>query len=247
MISCTNEQHRKAYGWQRDGGMAEYIIADEKDLVLLPDNLTYTDGAQIACGFGTVYEGLEKIGICGNDAVLVVGLGPVGLATLMLAKAMGAQKLIAFDVVKERVDLALEKGLATHAFVSDDTALQKIMELTNGAGCERTVDCSGHTSGRQLAIRGTRKWGKCVFLGEGGTVEFNPSPDIIHEQITIYGSWVTSIWKMEELVERISRWGIHPEDLVTHRFTLDEASLAYQLMDEGKCGKVAVVFDEEIR
>lgn len=247
MISCTNEQHRKAYGWQRDGGMAEYIIADEKDLVLLPDNLTYTDGAQIACGFGTVYEGLEKIGICGNDAVLVVGLGPVGLATLMLAKAMGAQKLIAFDVVKERVDLALEKGLATHAFVSDDTALQKIMELTNGAGCERTVDCSGHTSGRQLAIRGTRKWGKCVFLGEGGTVEFNPSPDIIHEQITIYGSWVTSIWKMEELVERISRWGIHPEDLVTHRFTLDQASSAYQLMDEGKCGKVAVVFDEEIR
>jgi threonine dehydrogenase-like Zn-dependent dehydrogenase len=246
MISCTNE-YRAAYGWQRDGGMAPYILADEKDLVALPDNLTYTDGAQIACGFGTVYEGLEKIGICGNDAVLVVGLGPVGLATLMLAKAMGAEKLIAFDVMKERVDLAIEKELATHAFVSDDTALDKVMELTNGMGCERTVDASGHTQGRQLAIRGTRKWGKCVFLGEGGTVEFNPSPDIIHDQITIYGSWVTSIWKMEELVERISRWRIHPEDLVTHRFTLDQADEAYRLMNEGKCGKVAVVFDEEIK
>jgi threonine dehydrogenase-like Zn-dependent dehydrogenase len=246
MISCTSE-HRKAYGWQRDGGMAPYMIADEKDLVLLPDSLTYTDGAQVACGFGTVYEGLEKIGISGNDAVLVVGLGPVGLATLMLAKAMGAQNLIAFDVVKERVELAKEKGLITHAYVSDDTALDKIKELTNGHGCERTIDASGHTLGRQLAIRGTRKWGKCVFLGEGGTVEFNPSPDIIHEQITIYGSWVTSIWKMEELVERIDRWGIHPEDLVTHRFSLDKAGEAYQLMDGGKCGKVAVVFDEEIK
>jgi D-arabinose 1-dehydrogenase-like Zn-dependent alcohol dehydrogenase len=89
MISCTSPL-RAAYGWQRDGGMASYLLADEKDLVALPDSLSFTDGAQVACGFGTVYEALEKIGVCGNDAVLVVGLGPVGLATLMLAKAMGA-------------------------------------------------------------------------------------------------------------------------------------------------------------
>jgi threonine dehydrogenase-like Zn-dependent dehydrogenase len=246
MISCTSE-FRAAYGWQRDGGMAEYILADEKDLVMLPEELTYTDGAQIACGFGTVYEGLEKIGICGNDSVLVVGLGPVGLATLMLAKAMGAQQLIGVDTIEDRCKIALDKDLADHVFLSDEYSLDKVLKLTGGMGCERTVDTSGHTLGRQLAIRSTRKWGKCVFLGEGGTVEFNPSPDIIHDQVTIYGSWVTSIWKMEELVERIVRWGIHPEDLVTHRFTLDEAIKAYKLMDEGKCGKVAVVFDEEIR
>jgi threonine dehydrogenase-like Zn-dependent dehydrogenase len=52
---------------------------------------------------------------------------------------------------------------------------------------------------------------------------------------------------MEELVERIVRWGIHPEILITHRFTLDQVSEAYTLMASGKCGKVAVVFDEEVR
>jgi threonine dehydrogenase-like Zn-dependent dehydrogenase len=246
MISCTSE-HRAAYGWQRDGGMAPYIVADEKDLVLLPDALTYTDGAQIACGFGTVYEGLDRIGVCGNDAVLVVGLGPVGLASLMLAKAMGARTLIGVDVVEERCQIAVEKGLADHVFTSGPDTLEKVRDITGGHGCERTVDTSGNTHGRQVAIRCTRKWGRCVFIGEGGTVEFNPSPDIIHDQITVYGSWVTSIWKMEELVERIVRWGIHPEDLVTHRFTLEEVSKAYALMDEGKCGKVAVVFDEEVK
>ncbi len=246
MISCTSPL-RAAYGWQRDGGMAPYILADEKDCVPLPDALTYTDGAQVACGFGTVYEGLEKIGISGNDAVLVVGLGPVGLAALMLAKAMGAEKLIGVDITAERCQIALDKKLADHAFVSGEDTLEKILALTNGAGVERAMDCSGNTHGRQLAIRATRKWGKIAFVGEGGTVEFNPSPDIIHDQKTIYGSWVTSIWKMEELTERLVRWGIHPEDLVTHRFTLDEVSEAYRLMNEGKCGKVAVVFDEEIR
>ncbi len=247
MISCTSES-RAAYGWQRDGGMSEYMIAEEKDLVLLPDELTYTDGAQVACGFGTVYEGLEKIGISGNDAVLVTGLGPVGLAALMLAKSMGAQRLIGVDTVKERCDIAKNLGLADEVYVSGPDTLEKVLaETTNGKGFEKTVDCSGHTLGRQLCIRATRQWGKMVMIGEGGTVEFNPSPDIIHDQKTIYGSWVTSIWKMEELVERIVRWGIHPEDLVTHRFTLDQASEAYALMAEGKCGKVAVVFDEEIK
>lgn len=52
---------------------------------------------------------------------------------------------------------------------------------------------------------------------------------------------------MEELVERLVRWGIHPEDLVTHRFPLEKASEAFSLMAEGKCGKVAVVFDEEMK
>jgi threonine dehydrogenase-like Zn-dependent dehydrogenase len=246
MISCTSE-YRAAYGWQRDGGMAPYILADEKDLVLLPDSLSYTDGAQIACGFGTVYEGLDRVGISGNDAVLVAGLGPVGLATLMLAKAMGAQKLIGVDVVQERCDLAMQMGLADVVFLSGSDTLDKIRELTGGNGVEKAIDCSGNTHARQLCIRATRKWGSIVFVGEGGTVEFNPSPDIIHDQKTIYGSWVTSIWKMEELVERIVRWGLHPEQLVTHRFTLEEVDKAYELMAEGKCGKVAVVFDEEIR
>lgn len=246
MISCTSP-YRAAYGWQRDGGMAEYMLAEEKDLVLLPDSLSYSDGAQIACGFGTVYEGLEKIGICGNDAVLVVGLGPVGLAAAMLAKAMGASKVIGVDTVQERMDIALEKGLCDHVFLSDGDALQKILDLTGGYGVERSVDCSGNTYGRQLSIRAARKWGKIVFIGEGGTCEFNPSPDIIHDQKTIYGSWVTNIWRMEELVERIERWGIHPADLITNRFSLEDAAEGFALMNEGKCGKVAIVFDEEIK
>ena len=95
--------------------MAPYILADEKDLIALPDELTYKDGAQVACGFGTVYEAIEKIGICGNDAVLVTGLGPVGLAALMVAKAMGANMLIGVEVNDYRIELAIKLGLADYS------------------------------------------------------------------------------------------------------------------------------------
>ncbi len=246
MISCTSEKYRRAYGWQRDGGMAEYLLAEEKDLVLLPNELSYSDGAQAACGFGTVYEGLEKIGICGNDTVLVTGLGPVGLATAMLAKAMGADKIIGIEVLDERIIIANELGLFDAVLKAGPDNVQQVRDLTGGMGAEKTVDCSANDKARLTCIKAARKWGKIVFLGEGGTCSFQPSPDIIHDQKTVYGSWVTNIWRMEELVERIVRWGIRPEKLITHRFPLDRVSEAYALMASGKCGKVAVVFDEEL-
>lgn len=140
MISCTSDEYRKAYGWQRDGGMAEYILAEEKDLVFLPDELTYTDGAQVACGFGTVYEGLEKIGISGNDRVLVTGLGPVGLAALMLSKAMGASMTIGIDVIPERLEIAKKLGLVDHVMLAGPDNVEQIRSLTDGQGCEKTYE-----------------------------------------------------------------------------------------------------------
>ena len=246
MISCTSERYRRAYGWQRDGGMADYLLAEEKDLIHLPGELTYADGAQVACGFGTAYEGLQKVGVNGNDAVLITGLGPVGLATGALCRKLGARKIIGIDVTPERIALARSLGVCDEALPAGPDNVAEVRGLTGGSGVERAVDCSANEAARATAIRATRKWGRIVFLGEGGKVEFNPSPDIIHDQKTIFGSWVTSIWLMEELVERLVDWNLHPADLVTHRFSLEDAGEAYSLMAGGRCGKVAVCFDEEL-
>lgn len=240
MISCTDQQYRRAYGWQRDGGMAQYMLAEEKDLIALHETLTYIDGAQVACGFGTVYEGLEKIGVSGNDAVLIMGLGPVGLAAGALCRKLGAQKIIGIDVANERMDLAIRLGLCDLVLSSGPDNVREVRELTGGNGVERAIDCSANAEARATTIRATRKWGKIALIGEGGTLTLNPSPDIIHDQKSIYGSWVTSTWRMEELVERLVRWELHPEAIVTHRFPLERIGDAYALMASGRCGKVAI-------
>jgi threonine dehydrogenase-like Zn-dependent dehydrogenase len=200
----------------------------------------------VACGFGTVYEGLQKVGVSGNDAVLITGLGPVGLATGALCRKLGARRIIGIDVVEERMRLARELGLCDEVLASGAENVAEVKRLTGGHGVERAVDCSANEQARATAIRATRKWGRVVFLGEGGRVEFNPSPDMIHDQKTLFGSWVTSTWLMEELVERLVAWNLHPADLVTHRFGLDRVGEAYALMASGKCGKVAVCFDQEL-
>lgn len=247
MISCQSETFRRAYGWQRDGGMADYMLAEEKDLIHLPDELSYIDGAQVACGFGTVYEGLEKISVSGNDSVLVTGLGPVGLAAAMLCRALGARQVIGVDVVPERMRLATELGLCDAVLEASADNVDQVRDLTAGRGVTRAVECSANANARTTAIRATRSWGRIVFLGEGGSVTFNPSDDLMHGQKTLYGSWVSSTWRMEELVERLVAWDLHPETLVTHRFPLDRVADAYALMASGKCGKVAVCFDEALQ
>ena len=194
MISCTSEKYRRAYGWQRDGGMADYMIAEEKDLIALPDELSYADGAQVACGFGTVYEAIEKIGVSGNDTVLITGLGPVGLAAAALCRKLGSQKIIGIDVLPDRLELARSLNLCDVVLRSGTENVAEVRSLTASNGAERAFDCSGNAAARATAIRATRKWGKVAFVGEGGTVEFSPSPDIIHDQKTICGSWVTTTW-----------------------------------------------------
>jgi threonine dehydrogenase-like Zn-dependent dehydrogenase len=243
MISCTNS-FRAAYGWQRNGGHAPYLLAEENTCVRLPDSLTFTDGALCACGTGTSYEALCRVGLCGNDRLLITGLGPVGLAAAQLGKALGATTIIGVDVAVGRLRLAESLGLVDYALAADDNALGEIRAATGGKGCEVSIDCSGSPSGRLLALQGTRQWGRCVFVGEGNKIEFDVSPLLIHPQITLYGSWVTSLKHLEELVERLERWNLHPEETVTHRFSLEEAAEAYRVADEGQAGKVCIVFED---
>ena len=243
MISCKSQQ-RAAYGWQRDGGHAPYLLADENTLVELPENLSYVDGAFCACAYGTCWEALRRMNVSGNDRLFITGLGPMGLAAAMLGRALGATYIAGAEITPERLELAEDLGLLDDVLDAGDDALGALHEATDGRGCEVSVDCSGSAAGRELALKGTREWGRCGFVGEGGTVEFEVSPYLIHKQITLYGSWVTSVRGMKDLVERLSRWDLHPEDICTHTFPLEDAAEAYEVADEGKCGKVCITYED---
>ncbi len=240
MIGCTSP-NRAAYGWQRDGGHAPYLLAEERTLVALPDALSYLDGAMVACGLGTAYAGCQRADVSGRDVVLVTGLGPVGLAVAMLSRALGA-RVVGVEAVPERRALAARLSVADVVAPGDD-ALAALREKTGGHGFEVAIDCSGNAEARHLCLEAAREWGRVVYVGEGGTVAFEPSPLLIHKQLSLYGSWVCSLPQMEELVELLVRWDLHPDQMVTHRFTLDQAREAYETFDSGRTGKVAIVWE----
>ena len=236
-INCQNPE-RRAYGWQRDGALAEYMLADVSTCIHLPEFLTYEDGAMISCGFGTAWQGLLRAQVSGADRVLVMGLGPVGQAVVMLAKGLGAQ-VIGVDISENRMKMASEIGCDV-VYSGDEDCVRKIMEYTDGTGVEVALDCSGSSVGRHRCLEAARMWGRVVFLGEQGTVSFEPSPLLLHKNLTLMGSWVTSVANMERLVEFLVRKQIHPNRIITHRFALKDAAEAYRVFAAGNTGKVCI-------
>ena len=216
-------------------GHADYLLAEARTLLHLPDELTYTDGALVACGFGTAYQGILRAAVSGRDRVLVVGLGPVGLGAVMLAASSGAE-VIGVDLIPERLELGKKAG-AAHVLAGRENAAEEILELTGGHGTEVGIDCSGSGVGRTLCLEAAREWGRVVYLGEGGSVTFEPSLLLLHKQLALHGSWVCGLHEMGELLEHLARKRLRPEATVTHFFPLSETKQAYDTFDAGEAGQ----------
>ncbi|MCX0272971.1 zinc-binding dehydrogenase [Nocardia zapadnayensis] len=240
-ISCTSPS-RESYGWQRDGGNARYVLAEERTCVPLPEELSYVDGALIACGFGTAYEGLRRIRVSGEGDLLVVGLGPVGLAAGMIGRGMGARRVIGVEPSDVRREWAGSLGIFD-ATVAPDEADAELDRLTGGAGFAFTIDASGSAPGRSTAVEHAAEWGHVSFIGEGGRFDSEVSDTLLHKQLTLHASWVTSLQAMSELATNLVAWDLRPETVVSDRFTLDKADQAFALAAGGSRGKVVFVSD----
>lgn len=229
-------------GGTAHGANADYILVPTRTLVSLPDELSFEAGAAISCGTGTAWNGLNKMHVSGKDTVAVFGQGPVGLSGTLSAKAMGAQ-VIGIDVVPERLALAKELG-ADHVINPTETdAVQAILELTSGMGASAALETSGNPTARQQALESMRPFGRACYVGAGAATEIDFNKNVIFKVATILGSWTFS---KAELME-ISRFMVDTkaplEQLITHRYDLDQAIEAFQTFDGATTGKCVFVMN----
>ena len=248
---CTNCNHCRS-GWQQlcqnakpmvnvygnndDGGHAPYLKVPANTLVPLPDELSFEAGAAISCGTGTAYQALVRLNVSARDTIAIFGQGPVGLSATQLAHAMNA-RVIAIDVNAERLKRASEFGADALINPSKDDPLQALRELTDGIGVDCALDTSGASSARIAAVRATKIWGVCCFVGEGGDVTINVSPDMIRRQMTIIASWTFSSIGQAECARFMVSHNIDVDRIFTNRWSLDQAAEAYRLFDQGAGGK----------
>jgi threonine dehydrogenase-like Zn-dependent dehydrogenase len=216
-------------------------LAAERTCIALPEALSYVDGALISCGFGTAHQGLLRIGVSGGDDLLVVGLGPVGLAAAMIGRGLGARRVYGVEASPLRQKWAMELGFFDAVIPVDDGTKSQLDALTAGKGCSGVIECSGSLSGRSTAIAGAAEWGRVSLVGEGGRLDTEVSDLLLHKQLSIFASWVTSLQDMERLTLDLVRWGLHPEVVVSDRFGLENAEEAYALAAGSSAGKVVIV------
>lgn len=228
------------YGYQAHGGNAERILVGAETLVRLPDELSFAEGAALACGTGTAYMGLKRLDVSGRDTLAVFGQGPVGLSATLLARAMGA-RVVVVDVVAERLALARELGADHTIDGSREDAVEAIRGLTGGRGAEAAVDCTGSPTARADALRCVGLWGRACFIGLGAPATFDVSRDIINKQLTVYGSRTFSTVGLDEVARFVVDRGVPLRRLIRHEFGLDQAAEAFQRFAAGLPGKCVFV------
>ena len=229
------------YGMTGHGGHAAYMVAPASTCVPMPDEISFEEGASISCGTGTAYGALKRIDVSGRDTLAVFGQGPVGLSATMLGRAMGA-RVIAIDVVPERLTLARDLGAEAVINPKDTDAVKAVHDLTHGEGAETTMDCSGTSEGRLGALQSAGTWGRVAFVGEGGQTTIDVSKHMLRRQLTVHASWTFSAVGQEECARFIADRKIPLRKLLTHRFVIEQADEAYRLFDTQTTGKGVFAF-----
>ncbi len=224
------------YGVTAHGGHAEYLKVPVRTLVPLPDELSFAEGAAVACGTGTAFSALKRMRVGGGDTLAVFGQGPVGLSATLLGAAMGL-RVIAVETNAERMKLAREFGADDVIDATREDVLKSIREKTKGEGVDFTLECSSAASAREAAVRAVKTWGTACFVGEGGDVKLDVSPDLLRRQVTLIGSWTFSAMGMAECARFIDDNDIDLERIFSHRWKLEQAGEAYRLFDQQSSGK----------
>ncbi len=228
------------YGRTGHGAHAQFMKVPARTLVGLPDALTYTTGAAISCGTGTAFGALKRMELQGGTNLAVFGQGPVGLSATMLGAAMGV-RVIAVDIVDERLERAREFGADAVINASKDDPVAAIQELTGG-GADYTLECSGVPDASVGCVRSARTWGTVCFVGMGALpASYDVTNDIIKKQLTLLGSWTFSAPGQSDCAAFVAEKNLPVDKLFTHQFKLDDAEEAYRLFDTQTTGKAVIL------
>lgn len=149
-------------GLNRDGGFAKYVIVDENMVHILPENVSFEEGALVeptAVSFYAVRESKLKAG----DSVAIFGAGPIGLLTLLSAKAAGATQIIVVDISKERLEKAKELGATTVIDGTRDDIVPTILQLTKG-GVNVAYECAGVQQTMTNAVASIKQGGQVMAI-----------------------------------------------------------------------------------
>lgn len=236
---CADEG---AFGRTHDGAHADFMLTPERYCLPLPEDCSFAVGAQLACTAGTAYSALRTAAPEPRQPVAVFGLGPVGMAGLLLAEAMGFAA-IGVEIEPYRIELArrVSDAAVIDAAACDPEAA--VAELTDGDGAAGVLECSGSAPGRRQAAAVAARHGTVVYVGAGSDELAIDPAHLIRNELAIEGNAVYSMAEYFDLVGFIRSESVPLDDIVTHRFDIADAPAAFELFDGGETGKVVFEWD----
>lgn len=215
------------YGSRRDGGFAEYLAVDRRNLILVPDTLSYACAS--LCEPGAVaLAAVRRLEVKLGDTAVVFGAGPIGLIAAQWIREAGAGVVRIVDIKKEKVEFAASLGFELY-----------------DAGRDGLADCviegTGAPAALNNAVLALKNHGRLVLLGNPGrdmTIKQSVYSQILRRELKISGTWNSSRNRRcddwQATVDAMASGKIKFEELITHRYPISRCPEALEMMRDGE-------------
>lgn len=216
--TCENYDY---YGSRRDGGMSEYIAVKRWNILVMPKNLSYDDGAMCE-PVSVARHAVLKLGITDGCTVFISGAGPIGLIAGMWAKKFGAGDVYYIDVDARKIQFAETLGFK---------------EYKNQIQADCVLEGTGHSDALKTCLEAAKPHGSMVLMGNpAGDISLSQNTywHILRKELRISGTWNSSYsdiqndWK--ESIKAMSDGTIDVKKLITHKYPLSECNTAFNMM-----------------
>ncbi len=245
--SCRNKRfnackYNETLGVQRNGGLTEYLAVPYQKLII-DDSLSLTQLAllePLAVGFHAAKRGQVKA----DDYVVVFGCGVIGLGAIAGATAFGG-KVIAVDLVDEKIDKARQAGAQYTINAAQEDVLRRVNEITNDFGADVVIEAVGSAQTYTMAIDVVGFTGCVVYIGYASQPVSFDTKFFVLKELDIRGSRGSDAEDFKNVLKAVKSGAVNPEDIISHTFDFDKSDKAIQLWaeDPSKVSKIVINID----
>lgn len=238
-------QPHATFGFQKgnNGGMAEYVRYPKTSVISeVPESLPL-EKALLIEPYGCSKHAVDRANIHNEDVVVISGAGTLGLGMITYARMQNPTKLIVLDLIDKRLEKAKEFGADLVFNPSKEDVEAKILELTDGYGCDIYIEATGHPDSVQQGLTLIRKLGTFVefsVFGQPATVDWSIIGD--RKELDVLGAHL-SPYCYPFVIQNIANGNLKTDGIVSKTFPIEEWETAFDYAG-GKYGdfKVAITF-----
>lgn len=225
--------------YRRHGAFAEYVAVPERILYRLPASLPYERAALIEAVSIAVHAVSLKVP-ASTDTVLVVGCGMIGLLVIQVLRAKGCTNILAVDIDAGRLAMAETFGAARTLNGKDPETPATIKQLTGDQGAAVAFEVVGSTETLLTAIRGVRKGGTVVLIGNFKAKVDLPLQEVVTRQISLLGSCASS-GEYPECIQLLASGAVDVTPLISLQAPLEDGPGLFERLHRGGEGLMKVV------
>jgi alcohol dehydrogenase len=218
---------------------ADYATVSRRSVVKIDPELPFDQAALFGCavltGVGAVFNTAR---LPAGSSAAVIGLGGVGLSSLLGAIAAGARQVVAIDLSDEKLAFARELGASETVNAADPAAVQQVKDVTHG-GVEYAFELAGSTGALDLAFRITTRGGTTVTAGLPPPTATMPLPPVIltAEERTLKGSYIGTAVPGRDIphyIELFRRGRLPVDRLMSGMLSMDEINEGFDRLHDGQ-------------